>query len=238
MPYVRIDNVRCGYPTLAKPKSVAGGAPRYGISVYLPPDHPGLRQISAAIQEVISGDNKLAQLQQAGRLEMPNFKMDPKTAQADPSLQDHICVRAYAREQSPPYVADENNQQMMNPNRIQGGDYVDIYISVYAYYDKPGTGLAFGLEGVKFVREGAHFSSRPSPEQMFGPPAGAPPATAPGVPGMGAPVPGQTAGGNAAPGAPGVPGAAPGTVPPGPPSQAPASPGQPGQPGQSEVPWE
>ncbi len=79
---------------------------------------------------------------------------------------DHIFIRASSK--SKPGVVDENLQPVMEAGQIYAGCYVRASLNVYAYENSGNRGVAFGLNNIQKLRDGAPFGQGASkPEDDF-----------------------------------------------------------------------
>lgn len=165
---IRIDNVRCSFPHLAKAfagKSDDGkeGKPKFGIVGMLPKGtHKEAKDL------IVEAINKL--LQDAGKGNEPiKVAADKKFIrngddQERPEYADHWTVSA--REERRPSVRDQRGNLVLETERIEdmvyGGCFVNILIRPW-YQDGQKVGKGYGkrvnagLVGVQFARDGESF---------------------------------------------------------------------------------
>ena len=98
-------------------------------------------------------------------------------SESNPEFAGHyiIPVAAYKNR---PVVVDERMQDVLDPGKIQGGDWVKANVNPYARTRADNPGVSIGLNGIQFIREGEERfgGGRPSADSMFSPVPGADPA--------------------------------------------------------------
>lgn len=195
-----LPNVRLSYPHLAAPHLAPGATePKYGVALHIPtnaPAFPGnqlpgntlLEQLFAARQKVIVEDMK-GVAPGSPQKEMPCYPGAQKFP-GDAAYANLYIINASAKTR--PHIVDQNVQPVMNIEEVfYPGCYVNASISVY-HYSVAGKGIAIGLDGVQFFRDGERLDNRPTAQQLFGAVAGAPPALAPSfTPGVASPQAGS-----------------------------------------------
>ena len=67
---------------------------------------------------------------------------------------DHYIITAKANENRPPLVVDKNLQRILDQTAVYSGCYVRANINFYAYNSNGNKGVACGLNGIQFVRDG------------------------------------------------------------------------------------
>ena len=70
----------------------------------------------------------------------------------------HYVLRTSANEQHPPIVQDEYGNKCMDATKIYGGCYCYVSANFYGY-DNQSKGVACGLNGVMFARDGEPFGA-------------------------------------------------------------------------------
>lgn len=67
---------------------------------------------------------------------------------------DHYIITAKANENRPPLVVDKNLQRILDQTAVYSGCYVRANINFYAYNSNGNKGVACGLNGIQFARDG------------------------------------------------------------------------------------
>ena len=165
---VLIEDVRLAFPALFEPKSVGDDdAPAYGGRFIIPPGHPAVKQIEAAIDavakekwkdkapivmEVITEDGKVC------------FSKKPyknkKTGEVWEGFegQYHLGSRT-AGDKPAPNVFDRARRPVTaRDGVVYGGCYVDASVDIWAQDNRWGRRINATLLGVRFVRHGDAFS--------------------------------------------------------------------------------
>lgn len=176
----RIDDVRIAFPNLFKGEQFNGeGKFRCGASLLLPPDHPQMKQVRAAIEKAMQD----------------KWGKDPKVLAANKKAaesKDKICLRDgdlkpkydgfagnfYLSANCPggdtepecakPTVFDANRVKVTDAgkNPIYPGCYVNALVEFYAD-ERFGSAVNCTLSGVQFRRDGDAFGTAPAREDDF-----------------------------------------------------------------------
>lgn len=179
-----LPGVRISYPHLFTPHVAPGATEaKYGGALIIPNNAPAvpenqlpggtlLEQIFNARASILAGDLKGAA--PAPGKDLPCYPGPTR----EPNNPDFAYVYILsANNKTKPAVVDGNMQPVMDVDLIYPGCYVNASVSIY-FYAKPVKGIAVGLDGVQFLRDGPRLDNKPTASQMFKPIAGAPPAMA------------------------------------------------------------
>lgn len=162
MPRILIKDVRLSFPNLFTPKAQkAGDKPSCGASFLMPPDHPDVENIKAAISQAATD------------------KWGPKANATLNALakQDRVCLHdgavkalkydgydgmlyVSARNQNPVDVRDRDPKIRLSESsgRPYAGCYVNALIDIYAQDNNYGQRINATLVGVQFKRDGDAFA--------------------------------------------------------------------------------
>lgn len=166
-----IENVRISFPHLFVPRAMdERSEPKFQASFIIPKNHPAVAQIMAARERVIAAEF-------SGGKQM--HRDLPMKDGDNPQVGVPGCYVINASAKTKPHVVDQNVKPIIDPGMIYAGCYVNVSVSIYAYNQKTGNGITFGLDGVQFKSDGERLDGRPSAESMFQPVAGAPAPVAP-----------------------------------------------------------
>lgn len=175
---IYLESVRISYPHLFTPRAVnPGDEPKFGAAFIVPNDHKAWPEINAAVQKVIAE----AFGPQPGVMKDLPLKVGEKYYPGDPNYAGCTVLNTSAK--TKPHVVDQNVKPVMDAGMIYAGCFVNASISIYTYKRPTGKGVAFGLDGVQFLRDGDRLDGRPAAENLFERVQGSPAPVAP-VPGM------------------------------------------------------
>lgn len=157
---LKLSNVRIAFPnifTAQAPKDGKGKA-AFSASFLMPPNHPDVARIRAAIQEVAKakwGD-------QVGNI-LPGLIAGDKVclhsgetkAQYDGYAGNlFVSSRGYMK----PLVIDQNKQPLTEADgKPYSGCYVNAQVSIWAQQNQHGKRVNAQLQGVQFLRDGEAF---------------------------------------------------------------------------------
>ena len=164
----RLDNVRASFPVLFKGEQFQGtGSFRCGISLIIPPEHPQLAQVNAAIEEAarVKWKDKAALLLKGARakdkvcLRDGDYKAKYDGYPGNWILGANCPGGDTEAECAKPQVFDKNRVLITEPakNPIYSGCYVNALIEFYAD-SRFGDGVFCKLVGVQFFKDGDAFS--------------------------------------------------------------------------------
>jgi len=157
---------RLSFPNLFTPHKMEGsnGEPKYDCVLLFPKatDLSALKaEASRAIREKW-GDKKPANLRSPFR--------DGDEKELD-GYAGCIYIRVSSKQK--PGIVDENVQPIIDPAAIYAGCYVRASVRAYAYDSNGNRGVAFGLQNIQKVRDGAPFGGGSRAEDDFEAVAGA-----------------------------------------------------------------
>lgn len=165
-----IKNVRIAFPQLWEAKAVNGeGKPAFSASFVLPKDHPQIKEINDAIDQLGKdkwGDKATAMLTQLRAADKVALHNGDTKAQYDGFPGNfYVSARAYAR----PGVFDNRIDAATGKvaaltqmdGRPYGGCYVNVTVDLWPQDNNFGKRINATLLGVQFVKDGAAFAGTP-----------------------------------------------------------------------------
>jgi hypothetical protein len=178
-----LPGVRISYPHLFVPHVAKGATEaKYGAAIILPNNAPAVpeNQLAGAtlLEQVFNARARIIAEFMKGVAPVPGKDLPAYPGPTrEPNNPDFANVYILGcNNKSKPTVVDGNMQPVMNTDLIYPGCYVNASISIY-YYEKL-KGIAIGLDGVQFLRDGPRLDNKPTAGDMFKPIVGAPPAMA------------------------------------------------------------
>lgn len=169
-----LKNVRLSFPNLFEPSIVGDdpkAKPRYSAMLILPPDHPQVAEIRAAMVAVAKekwnakAGEIFKGLEKADKLALHDG--DTK-AQYD-GVGGNLFISAAAQESARPTVIDANKSPLTaKDGRPYAGCYVNASIDIWAQDNGFGKRINAQLRGVQFYRDGDAFAAgRPADSDEF-----------------------------------------------------------------------
>ena len=163
-------NTRWSYCNAWEPKSIAGGAPKYSVSLIVPKsDTVTVAKIKAAIEAAYKdGESKL---KGNGRT-VPALSVI-KNPLRDGDLErpdDPAYANAYfvnANSNTAPGIVDIDRQPILDHSEVYSGVYGRASISFYAFNTNGNKGIACSLNNLQKVRDGEHLGGKASAEDDF-----------------------------------------------------------------------
>ena len=156
-----VKNVRISFPKLFNAESFAGdptSKPAYSASFLLPPNHPQLKALKAAIVAVAKEKwaekapamLKAIESKDASCLHDGNNKADTDGYAGN----FYLSARSYTR----PLVIDRDKTPLTEADGvIYGGCFVNVLVDIYAQDSQFGKRINAVLKGVQFLRDGDSF---------------------------------------------------------------------------------
>lgn len=171
---VLLKNVRLAFPALFEPRvDPDTGRKSYGCALILPPDHPQIAEINAAMDAAGAGKwadkwpmTKKA-LEKQDRMALHDGDIKAKYD----GYAGNLFINANSNENSPPTVVDQLRQPLGRASgKPYAGCYVNASLEFWAQKDHPkgGSRINAQLRGVQFLRDGDSFSAgRPADADEF-----------------------------------------------------------------------
>jgi hypothetical protein len=168
-----LKNVRLAFPALYEPRAMdAESKARYSALFLLPPDHPQLKEIEAAIDTAANEkwDKKAAQHLKALRTSDRTCLHDGDTKAQYDGFEGNLFVSAAAAgDGAPPTVVDRDRTKLTKESgKPYAGCYVNASIEIYAQDNAYGKRINASLRGVQFAKDGDAFGGgRPAAADEF-----------------------------------------------------------------------
>ena len=163
-------NTRWSYANVWDPKSIAGGTPKYSVSLIVSKDDTAtVNKIKAAIQSAYEeGQSKLK----------GNGKTVPalsvlKTPMRDGDLgrpDDEAYANSYfinANSAAAPGIVDADRQPIIDRSEVYSGVYGRASINFYAFNSNGNKGIACGLNNLQKIKDGEPLGGKSRAEDDF-----------------------------------------------------------------------
>lgn len=171
---VLLKNARLAFPQLFEPRTDPdSGRASYGAAFIIPPDHPQIAEIQAAMDAAGRakwGDKWPAQkkaLEKQDRLALHDGDIKSKYA----GYEGNLYINANCSVDAPPTVVDRARNPIGRASGvIYPGCYVNASLDFWAQKDHPkgGSRVNAQLRGVQFYKDGEPFSAgRPADADEF-----------------------------------------------------------------------
>lgn len=158
---------RVSFPNLFKPrKNELNGKDEFSVMALFEKgaDISKLKDVAAAAVKKKWGDKPPANLKSPFR--------DQAEREKDGKLPDGLVAGAIFmtfKSSNRPTVVDQNLQEILESSKMYAGAYARASVGAYAYDQKGNKGVAFGLNHVQLMKDGAPLSGRPTVESAFEP---------------------------------------------------------------------
>ena len=157
---IRLLDVRISFANLFTPKSVNGGAARYGANFLIPKDSPQIAQINAVIEEVAKekwGKDAAKNLEKLRPKDLLCLR-DGNDKEYD-GYEDCMYIAANAGVKARPTVLDSDLRPLVETDsKIYAGCYVNAILVLWVQDDSNGKRINAQLKGVMFKRDGDAFA--------------------------------------------------------------------------------
>ena len=163
-------NTRWSYANVWDPKSIAGGTPKYSVSLIVSKDDTAtVNKIKAAIQSAYEeGQSKLK----------GNGKTVPalsvlKTPMRDGDLErpdDEAYANSYfinANSAAAPGIVDADRQPIIDRSEVYSGVYGRASLNFYAFNSNGNKGIACGLNNLQKIKDGEPLGGKSRAEDDF-----------------------------------------------------------------------
>ena len=161
---LQLTNVRLSFPDLFTPRAIDDGEPRYSAAFILPPDHPQLPEIRAALKQAAidkwaaRGAAQYAALEATDKLCLHNG-----STKAYDGYDGNFFISAASPEDKPPLVLGPDRRPLeKSSGKPYAGCYVNAVVEIWAQDNKFGKRINASLKGVQFARDGDAFSGSPA----------------------------------------------------------------------------
>jgi hypothetical protein len=173
---VVLHGVRLAYADqLITPKAFEEGQqPKYGCTILLPPNHPGIVQVEAALEAAAAA--RWGRKEEWPRL-LKGITRDPavKDVADYPKIGIEDAGWCFIRASSldPPGIVD-NNVSALNPADLRrecySGRWATVSVNAYAYDRHTGAGVSLGLGNIQLLKHDTRLGvPRPKPGEEFEP---------------------------------------------------------------------
>lgn len=157
---LKLKNVRLAFPQLFEAKTVNGeGTPAFSASFILPPDHPQIKEINAAIDATAKEKwgEKTAAILKAARAADKVCLHDGDTKAEYEGYSGNLYISA--RNKTRPTVVDTNKTELgVADGKPYAGCYVHAVLELWAQDNNYGKRVNASLRGVQFVKDGDAFA--------------------------------------------------------------------------------
>lgn len=160
--------VRLSYEHIWEPSvPVGGGAEKYSASFIIPKnDKKTIKKIEDAIQEAI----EMGKQNKWGGKTPKNLKLplrDGDEEREDSAYADSLFINANCSATNPPFIVDRDKRPISTVSAVYSGCYVLANVTFYPFDSNGNKGVACGLNGVVFMRDGEPLSSRISVDEAL-----------------------------------------------------------------------
>jgi hypothetical protein len=156
---IALSNVRLAFPQLFEAKAFQGSEPAFAASFIMPPNHPAVKQIHAAIDEI--GQNKWGGKWPAIKKELtakdklPIHDGDTKANYS--GFEGNLFVSS--RNKVRPLVLDRDKTPLtQSDGKPYAGAFVNASIELWCQDNEYGKRINATLRGVQFYKDGEAFA--------------------------------------------------------------------------------
>lgn len=173
---VVLHNVRLAYSDqLITPKAFEAGQPeKFGCTILLPPGHPGIEEIEAALEVAATkrwGKRSEWPKPLKGISSVPVIK--DCTDYPKIGIKDVGWCFVRATSQEPPGVVDHRVAELNRADlrrEVYPGRWATVSVNAFAYDRKTGAGVSLGLGNVQLLQHDTRLgAARPKPGEEFDP---------------------------------------------------------------------
>lgn len=150
---VVLKNVRISYSHIFQPYGMTDESKKYSVCVIMPKDHPQLKQVNNAIIE--AAKEKFASKIKDGKLpaSLKNPLRDGEERDEQPEFEGMVFFNASSKNR--PQVFDRDKSQLIEEDgKPYSGCYCNLSLNFYPFDASGNKGVAVGLNGVQFLRDG------------------------------------------------------------------------------------
>jgi len=158
-----IKGVRLAFPAIFVPQAVGDGEPAYGAKLIIPPNHPQVAAIRAAIDEAAKekwndkAPSVLKLLQSDKKVAWVESPYLDKNGEPYDGFEGMYHLSTRSAKVKPSAYAAKNVELKTEDGTIYAGCVVDAAVEFYAQDNKWGRRVNCGLRGVRFIAHGDSF---------------------------------------------------------------------------------
>ena len=161
---------RWSYANVWQPKAIAGGAPKYSVSLIIPKsDTKTIEKVRAAIQAAY--DEGQGKLKGNGKSVPPLSSIKTPLRDGDVERPDDEAYAnsyfIYANSASAPGIVDAACQPIIDTSEVYSGVYGRASINFYAFNSNGNKGIACGLNNLQKIRDGESLGGKSRAEDDF-----------------------------------------------------------------------
>lgn len=172
-----IRGIRLAFPAIFEKQAIGDGEPAYGAKGIIPPDHPQVSEIEAAMLAAAKakwnekGEQILGLLKEEKKVAFVRGPYRNKNGDVYDGFDGMFHVSTRSADTQPTAFDSANNPTTKDAGLLYGGAFVDMAVEFWAQDNKWGRRLNCTLRGVRFVKHGDRFSgSPPAGADEFGAP--------------------------------------------------------------------
>jgi len=172
-----IRNVRVAFPAIFEKQAIGDGEPAFGAKFIIPPDHPQVAEIEAAVKAAAEAkwkekaDGVMSVLKEDKKVAFVKGPYRNKNGETYEGFDGMFHLSTRSADIQPTTLDSANNATNKDAGLIYGGAYLDAAVEFWAQDNKWGRRLNCTLRGVRFVKHGDRFSgSPPASAEEFGAP--------------------------------------------------------------------
>ena len=163
-------NTRWSYANVWEAKSIAGGTPKFSVSLIISKDDTKtIDKINAAIEAAYKEGE--AKLKGNGRSVPPLSAIKTPLRYGDTECPDDPAYAGYyfvnANATSAPGIVDVDRNPILTRSEVYSGVYGRASITFYAFNSSGNRGIACGLNNLQKVRDGEPLGGKASAESDF-----------------------------------------------------------------------
>lgn len=143
--------VRLSYPHLFKPGETLNGDMKYSASLIMGKNSDTAKRAKALVDEMMK-DPEVKQLLGKSKIKYPLLRDGDE--KGDPAYDGNFYINAKSNEDHKPKLLDRDRVDIVDPNELYAGCYVQAVLSIYPYNKNGNSGFGASLLAVRFIKDG------------------------------------------------------------------------------------
>ena len=143
--------VRLSYPHLFKPAATLNGDMKFSASFLIPKDSKTAERLKEAVADIMKSPEYK---EKVGKTKVKHELLRDGDEKEDPAYAGMYYVNAKSNEDHKPRVLSKDREDIVDPNEVYAGCYVQAVMSLYPYNKSGNAGIGASLLAVRFIKDG------------------------------------------------------------------------------------
>ncbi|KHM51619.1 Protein of unknown function [Anaerovibrio lipolyticus DSM 3074] len=143
--------VRLSYPHLFKPAETLNGDMKFSASFIIPKNSKTAKRAQEVVDKMMK-DSEVKQV--LGKTKIKYELLRDGDEKEDPAYENSFFINAKSNEDHKPKLYTKDREEIVDPNELYAGCYVQAVLSFYPYNKNGNSGIGASLLAVRFIKDG------------------------------------------------------------------------------------